>query len=81
MLHCPECGVNLADGLLTAHSQKQHRVRRGEANPTPHQGGGGGRGEGRVREGTPVKCRVSFPTILAWLRCPVQGYRGKMSSR
>ena len=54
----------------------------GAARP-PHfpPGGAGDEVEGRVREGTTVQYRVSFTTILARLRCHVEGCRGSASSR
>ena len=68
MVHCPECGVNLAAIFLMAHHQPQNGVGHGKATPPPPQGGG--ERKVRVRDETPAQYRVSFPTILSQLRCP-----------
>ena len=48
----------------------------------PPEGGQGGLGvEGRDREGNTVNYRVSFPTIISRLRCPVEVCQGSASSR
>ena len=63
-----------------AHWNQQHDVGRINATPLPHEGVDRGGGGVRGRYGKPAQYQVSFPTILAWLRCPVEGYQGTPSS-
>ena len=61
-------------------SSTKHVIDCDKATPLPPRGGAGGEAEGRVREGTILKYRVSFLTILYRLRRPVEGLRGSVSS-
>ena len=63
---------------LLSYSMALGAVRPPQRPPEGEQGGGG---RERVREGTTVQYRVSFPTILTRLRCPVEGCGGSASSQ